>query len=254
MPRYDTGLYQDTMGRLADYVKQKLPPDVVEQITSDVDRNIFGGKVTLPKIVRFGQSLIGRTPEEQLTNFVTPVGMYVKPKWGETGSFSALFDKKPRVEISDAESKLTGMARNLINSNSTKRNSSYPLNKVIEHPELFKRYPELEKTKVKLSKTKPSSFDGQTLVLNTNPDWSVSYGRADVTHTDLLHEIQHFIQEREKWSRGSGSYVPHSEYMRSAGEIEARDTARRKMLNEEQRRSTLPYQGQGIPLKEMIVK
>jgi hypothetical protein len=61
MPRYDTGLYQDTMGRLSDYVKQKLSPDVVEQITSDVDRNIFGGKVTLPKIVRFGQSLMNKT-------------------------------------------------------------------------------------------------------------------------------------------------------------------------------------------------
>jgi len=87
MPRYDTGLYQDTMGRLADYVKQKLPPDVVEQITSDVDRNIFGGKVTLPKIVRFGQSLIGKTPQEQLTNFFTPIGMPIgyhgtlSPKW-----------------------------------------------------------------------------------------------------------------------------------------------------------------------------
>jgi len=61
MPRYDTGLYQDTMGRLSDYVKHKLSPDVVEQITSDVDRNIFGGKVTLPKIVRFGQSLMNKT-------------------------------------------------------------------------------------------------------------------------------------------------------------------------------------------------
>lgn len=89
MPRYDTGLYQDTMGRLSDYVKQKLPPEVVEQITSEVDRNIFGGKVTLPKIARFGQSLIGRTPEEQIINFGTPTITGLK-----VGSFGAEFAPK----------------------------------------------------------------------------------------------------------------------------------------------------------------
>jgi hypothetical protein len=96
MPRFDTGLYQDAMGRLSDYVKQKLSPEVVEQITSDVDRNIFGGKVTLPKIVRFGQSLIGKTPQDQMTNFVTPVGMPIgyhgtlSPKWFEQKSYKSL--------------------------------------------------------------------------------------------------------------------------------------------------------------------
>jgi len=65
------------------------------------------GRSTLRDMLDFVR---GKTAEEQVAGFAGPainpalpmaVGMYVKPRWGETGSFSALFDKKPRVEISD---------------------------------------------------------------------------------------------------------------------------------------------------------
>ena len=51
-----------------------------------------------------------------------------------------------------------------------------------------------------------------------------------------------------------GENFGYTAYQRLAGEIESRDTASRKDLTLEQRKSQAPYSGQKIPLKDIIVK
>jgi hypothetical protein len=48
--------------------------------------------------------------------------------------------------------------------------------------------------------------------------------------------------------------TPYNRYQRLAGEVEARDTAARKNMSLEERMKNMPYEGQGIPLKDIIVK
>jgi len=69
--------------------------------------------------------------------------------------------------------------------------------------------------------------------------------------TDKLNSIQlEMAQLKDKLKRQD----PQEAYRSLAGEIEARDTAARMGLSEAQRASKMPYAGEGIPLKDAIVK
>ena len=302
---------------------------LLDEYLPNAERNIFGGKVTLRDMLDFVR---GKTAEEQVAGFAGPainpalpmaVGMYVKPRWGETGSFSALWDKKPRVEISDELMKLKQPLERKVYQ-------AVPLGEIIEHPELFKRYPEMRDWKTTIDYTRESakpwsegSFNAQYIGLPNS-----SRGVYEVTGSSepnimksLLHEIQHGVQHQSEFAKGGSpsglGSVPiaiqkiNSEmdildneikilskrldenptyfkkaiedrqkrirylmdalnnpqshqslyelkgmeaYKSLAGEIEARDTANRMLMNLEQRRKRLPYAGQGIPLEEMTVR
>jgi len=70
--------------------------------------------------------------------------------------------------------------------------------------------------------------------------------------TETSDSISNLINEQKQ--RLSEAKDPYGHYLRLAGEIEARDTASRKNMNMEQRLSTSPYAGQGIPLKDVITR
>ena len=103
-------------------------------------------------------------------------------------------DKKPRFEVSDERAKVNidAIYDNGYNAN---------LDQVLDHPTLFKNYPELKKVKVTVDAMDNSTnavFDDKTNTITLNEN---QLEGMDVKGT-ILHELQHSIQEKEGFARG----------------------------------------------------
>lgn len=211
--------------------------------------------------------------------------MYVGPKakgWKDLpNKFSSLMDKMERAEISDKYARLRPQKEVdfLGPLPGVYRAENVSLQDVISHPDLFRRYPDIAKARGEMFINPSGSSEAVWLGPNDMDrglQWQV-YGRTpQEAQENLLHEIQHAIQEKEGWARGGsqeamtselpsiieqllkqGGTLPRSRrdaYNRLSGEIEARDTAARMGLTSAQRQASLPYAGQDIPLKDAITK
>lgn len=136
----------------------------------------------------------------------------------------------------------------------------YLLRDFLKHDELFKAYPYLNRVNLafdELGYGEKGYFDkrSNTIVLSDN--------LIGTTEDVLIHEIQHVIQKIEGFSGGSNpkywnermengyskrwssgeEMMPSELYRNTAGEIEARDTAARRSLTAEERRSRKPDTG-----------
>ncbi len=74
------------------------------------------------------------------------------------------------------------------------------------------------------------------------------FGWAKPAKETLLHELQHAVQDIEGLASGTNTRDP--DYDRNAGEIEARDTARRADMTAEERKNTRP----DIDREDVVVK
>lgn len=120
------------------------------------------------------------------------------PKSG-MGTFSALTDKKPRFEINDNLAKLKV---NTWDKLMKIVGSDAKVTDVIDHPTLFKQYPELKDYKIKFSTVGNygGQFDPNTKTISVS--WDLRVRKPEEIKSTLLHEIQHAIQEREGFARG----------------------------------------------------
>lgn len=118
-----------------------------------------------------------------------------------------------------------------------------PVGQLINHPELFKAYPEIADMSV-------ASLRGSNSMYH--PEWdSIGLGRDSLDPmSSMLHEIQHKIQQTEGWAKGGaptsfkdipGGPDATEQYKRLAGEVEARNTQRRLGMNVMDRRRDHPY-------------
>jgi hypothetical protein len=134
------------------------------------------------------------------------------------------------------------------------------LNRLLDHPELFKNYPDLKNTNVYIDSrlTKGNaSFE---------PDFNtITISGDDFLNKDLsplLHEIQHNVQAKEKWQGGGspgswddsapGELTGYERYLRIPGEIEARMTQARQYLTDLQRRMQMPT-SKDVPMQSMNI-
>lgn len=128
--------------------------------------------------------------------------------------FGGAADALPRFEINDAASQLKGLPDYL---------QSKKLSDVLDHPELYKNYPELADMDVQKLLPSIDNYDraGQFSTVSDKPVIRV---RGDMTseeiHSSLLHEIQHAIQDREGFEQGTHGSSPG--YAHNMGEAEAR--------------------------------
>ncbi len=124
--------------------------------------------------------------------------------------------------------------------------TSKKLSDFVYHPELFKAYPQLKEVNFYFDTISAKGAyypDSNAIVIN--PTLSKAEQRESV-----IHEIQHAIQSIEgfadgstmaQWQKnGADSFTAYNNYINTAGEIEARDTASRINLNSEQRKNTRP--------------
>ena len=125
--------------------------------------------------------------------------MYVGPKakgWDALkNKFTSLFDKMERAEISDRTS---GILKGQLD-----RDNAYKLEDVYSHPELYEQYPFLKDIDVYPVLGSKSSY--QPGIINIG----VTNYRTP-SKSSYLHEIQHAIQDKEGWARGSSPWEYNS--------------------------------------------
>lgn len=139
---------------------------------------------------------------------VSPFGGKTLPmSWSSAPSEQKWFkgaDGKWRQEIPDAKAEIKPAIKNIDLPFSERVKNPIPtLGDILHHPELFKSYPDLKD--IKVSPTHPSW--GEATKGGVSKDGSVLYLKVGMSEADskstLLHEIQHLIQIREGFVRGT---------------------------------------------------
>jgi hypothetical protein len=210
--------------------------------------------------------------------------------------FEGKYDREKRFEIDDSKATLK-------NYNDLKHEKYHflfepgskmamaKLGEILNHPNLFKNYPELKNLDVVLH---PGWEGGR------NNFWGIEVGydptTGKINKPNLFHEIQHELQDKEDFATGGGvgdltreerrdaikrvyiaflnsnpSLAPEAALKKSidyidspsgqeavyrmlAGEIEARDVATRVNMSQEQRAKTAPFSSESIKPEDAIVR
>lgn len=134
------------------------------------------------------------------------------------GKMSALWDKKQRFEISDAKADIKDDW--IFQSDFDK---DYKLSDVLDHPELYKEYPELKNIPLNVDDNISATAEylpGGNITLNMKKIGKLMDATGEFKKPPkeaLLHEIQHVIQDIEGFARGgSPSDFQKSEYLTKA--------------------------------------
>lgn len=197
----------------------------------------------------------------------------------EEGAFSAIHDKKMRIEFSDANSRIKpGVGSKPFSEIKT-------VGDILDHPTLYERYPDFKNIKISFEKDgmRGGSYNPKTNAITVG-------GFTD--KKSLLHEIEHAIQEKENFARGGSpsafstnddpgywqlqmkfrqlvgdgknaeaakvldemSEYGFKQYQRTGGEMESRAVESRADLTQDELRSSDPYTSQGIPTDKVITR
>jgi len=164
----------------------------------------------------------------------------------ETGWFQGA-DGGWRFEIPDNKAKIDVAGRSPENQ--------FYLSSVMRHPEIYEAYPQLAdiKTTVRMD---PKG--------GTSGSWSARDGEGFITakaptqedmKSALLHEMQHAVQNLERFSPGANlkNSTPEN-YRVTAGEVEARNTEKRRNWTAEDRRSTPPWETEDTPREKQVFR
>jgi hypothetical protein len=140
-------------------------------------------------------------------------------------------DNKLRQEIDDSTSKM-------IDPEWIQEN--YKLREIYDHPELYAAYPEVADMPAKYV------IGGQSAFLPKENRFEIGLDAHSDTRSPILHEIQHKIQELERWSKGGNpsmfvrngeDVTPYAmdQYRNLAGEVESRLTQNRLRMSKQHR-------------------
>ena len=174
--------------------------------------------------------------------------------WQATGTFKSP-DGKWRQEVSDQNMQLrTGsygkdIRGNPINYQVTEGNAS----QVLAHPELYNAYPFLKKVNTEIGirpKTAGSAEYGD------EGRFIEAFGPTDdEIKSALIHEMQHQIQNREGMASGAGFMAGDEKgfqnYLRAAGEAEARAVQARRNMSMQERRNLFPLASYDVPINQL---
>lgn len=179
--------------------------------------------------------------------------------WRDTGWFKGP-DGQWRFEIpdnraySDAAAAL-GELREIAKAEGRRigPEDTLPLGGVMGHRDLYAAYPQIENMPVRFSEPSSSAFgsySGASRSMTLRPDIA-----SQPTPSRILHEGQHAVQHIEGFARGgnlAGGGV--GDYLRTAGEVEARNVQARMAMTPEQRRRTPPWRTQDTPDDQQILR
>lgn len=194
---------------------------------------IFGGsrmKMNKSEISNFGKArkrfdeLLGNIDETKSESFYS----VNKQVWNETGWFINPSDKQWRFEIDDKKSNINydgfkaygtdalTLNENIYNISLDKNGTMLSLEKIFNHPELFKQYPQLKNLDINFKFDKNDNSLGffSTGGIGRDTRIGINTAKVDITKVDelkdiLVHEIQHAVQELEGFAVGANSkYIP----------------------------------------------
>lgn len=161
-------------------------------------------------------------------------------------------DNRIRFEIPDTYAKLKGYDPNFQGFPVAQRGTYLP--EILDHPELFKQYPDLKAVRVAHAENIKEGGAGyfdvtDVIVLGRNPS------EGDMRQA-VLHEIQHAVQKREGFARGANiNTVRKAAYQKSAGEVEAQNVEYRSRDTQASKwpENRFPWATEDIPIADQIV-
>lgn len=140
-------------------------------------------------------------------------GMPRSQVWQENG-WGKGADGKPRFEIDDSGAKI----KDGIDENSVNFMKDVPLGQILDHPELYKNYPELEHLPVTGTAFNPFAsgwYNKDLDKMAIKPSLLKQYAEGEKRPWDntdgkeglrtLLHEAQHYVQTKEGFAEGTNS-------------------------------------------------
>lgn len=169
---------------------------------SDDDINMYGDDVDYSLTGPIGAAKIpGVTGALVEAKKMSKDNVSARQIYNTTGWFQEKISGDWKFEINDREMSLQ---YNVNTDNAVfsemRNNQSTTLDRIIKHPTLFKMYPELAKVKL----TKDTGMSGTGLISFVDGiNIRLNYDRATPAMMNtLIHEIQHYIQSVENFSRG----------------------------------------------------
>ena len=135
----------------------------------------------------------------------------------------------------------------------------FRLGDVYNAPELFAAYPDLADIQVRLYANNVGfgeySHKHNRIIITLNNIYHPDAAEGLQFKNTLAHEIQHAIQEREGFQRGSNPLRAggHEQYERIAGEVEARNAGRRVDMTEEDRKAQLLSETEDVAREDQII-
>jgi hypothetical protein len=267
---------KNVLDALSLYAGPSVAKSTFGKLPSQNTLNIFGGVGAKDAPLRM----------KEIAEKALAAGKDPDEVWKYTG-WKPGMEGKMRFEIDDRAMKFTPEAQasfteqkgmqGLFKAGADLR-EGVPLRQAIDHPDLFKQYPELEGVTLKADHPNGggASFDEKTMTIHV-PKEGVMLGQQNSYLDSITHEIQHWVQKKEDFARGGTTGVnrPSSEmvidaialaekdgkdwskikqserwsyyndvafkdYQNLAGEIEARDAANRRTWDTDMRRAVPP--------------
>jgi len=187
--------------------------------------------------------------------------------WKETGWFKGA-DDKWKFEIPDDASRVTDKTIDALTQREWRGSKAGPAGEILEHPELYKAYPELQNidTYVDYGVNYPSSsgrydkgWPGDAKYFGRSPQINMELNALagpEGPRSIMLHELQHPIQDIEGFAKGGSpdDFGGFGGYRRLAGEVEARNVQGRRRMTDEQRRAIPPWVTQDTPIEQQHMR
>lgn len=173
--------------------------------TQDLKKGNYGSAALnslglLPFIPALGGTFIGKNSklwnpnQEQMFMKLEKKGLSPEEIWSKTGTLRAP-DKMLRQEIPDTQAKITDAVYEGIKN---KKRYFGKMGEALEHPELYKSYPESADVNAIMYATP----EGHGNFWDTQNEIMVGGPGTTTQKSVSLHELQHWIQNKEGWARG----------------------------------------------------
>lgn len=171
----------------------------------------------------------------------------------ETGWFQGA-DGKWRFEIPDTAAKINWPSDVDARAMEGRPND---VGQFLTHEELAKAYPDFAKTNAQALNLQAllgkGTIGGYAPEVGFILDESLKHS-PEMGKSTLLHEMQHYIQEKEGFPEGGNTHMSPDDYKRLAGEVEARNVQTRMNMTPEERELSHPWMTEDVPAEKQVIK
>lgn len=183
----------DGFAFLNDVANDLLPENVRVQVVDEIERAAAGLKQFAGENAETANSITLRDAQ-----IMRDAGASPDDIWSETGWFQGT-DGKWRFEIDDSKAvfKLKDLTRR-------EDGSHHTLEDVLEHDQLFQAYPEARNIKLEFDRFS-THYDPERQVINLSLGYAGKETPEDQLLSNLLHELQHWVQHKEGFTNGSNA-------------------------------------------------
>tara|TARA_R100001244_G_C5140458_1_gene127768 strand:- start:39 stop:896 length:858 start_codon:yes stop_codon:yes gene_type:complete len=224
------------------------------EVMNKANMELLMGTMPMAGIMAGEKSLLASTKNLKEAKKMKKAKKSKEDTFRKTGWFKDV-DGRWKHEIDDSASKVK-------NIKSGYGGDEFQLEHILDHPELYKHYPDMKKIPVKTSHGVNTASYQRAHIPPIASKYDKGEERIELGvmgpernfRTTLLHEIQHAMQHREKFAKGANrKQYTRDWYKRHAGEVEARNVEMRANLSKQDRRHLHPSRTKDVKDEETLI-